>query len=170
MRILMSFEKPNDLHGNTSSQFGRQNANAENTSSSEFYKTARKTSSSFVTITELPINGYLSIDNYPLHIHQKIHKEDIARLLFNVTDGISRNYYGNFKFIINDDSNKPSEHNFVIDADIINNSLEIKNDEYTEKDKSKETLKFISKRKSDFDQENSDSNWLDATSLDLFDA
>jgi len=157
----MTYKTPKKSHERAYTQFDQDHTNDLN-------RQELVITTSFVTVTELPIYGYLSIDGEPVYFSQKIPKENIARLLFNVAGGIKRNYYGNFKFTMVDSNENLSEHSFVIDADIINKSLEIENDFRTQKDEYKESLEFKAKRKSDFDFENNDTNWLDATNLDLF--
>jgi len=128
----------------------------------------RKASVSFVTIIELPINGYLSIDRRPLYFGQRVQKKELAKLVFTPTNGIKSNYYGNFKFKTHFVGNTTKEHNFLLDVDLINNTLDLENSAQVEESVKKENLAFKSKRKSDFKIENTDNNWLDATSLDLF--
>ena len=157
----MTYKMHKKLHERAHTRFDQHQTNDLNRQESVI-------TSSFVTVTELPIYGYLSIDGEPVYFSQKIPKENIARLLFNVAGGIKRNYYGNFKFIMVDNNENLSEHSFVIDADLINKSLATESDFCTQKDEYKESLEFKAKRKSDFDFENNDTNWLDATNLDLF--
>lgn len=124
-----------------------------------------QTASAFVKVTELPVNGYLSIDGNSLFMNQEILKEDIAHLEFTAAQEGTSRYYGNFKFTLNDGDAETSEQSFVIDVDIVNEAI------YAEKQQKeeKETLAFISKRKSDFAIDNSDCSWVDATSPSLFD-
>ncbi|MBT6033091.1 MAG: hypothetical protein HOH19_10980 [Kordiimonadaceae bacterium] len=127
----MLSDKPKASYESASPQFdqhiddGRYSENSKTPASSDFYELGEKTSSSFVTITELPINGYLSIDGNPIYFYQKVLKEDIKRLLFTLAGGIKRNYYGDFKFTTSDSRDNYREHSFIIDVDIINNTLEI---------------------------------------------
>ena len=145
-----------------------------------------------VIVTELPINGHLSLDGAPLYISQEVVKEDVPRLIFTAAQGEKSDTYGNLKLIVND-----AEQCFTIDADIINEALKIEeikealmaaqqsqlqsntapryigtkagnNNTNPEDEEEKNTLAFISKRKSDFDLEHEHSNWLSATNLDMF--
>lgn len=114
-------------------------------------------------ITELPINGFLSIDDKPLHLNQIVPLSDIARLKFNIENDIERNDYGNFIFIANQGTEKEEEYRFLVDTDLINtkktnNTVGLKN-----KKLEKELLEFIAKRESGVVFNTKEDSWVDAT-------
>ena len=135
-------------------------------------------------ITELPINGHLTIDDVPLYIHQVIQLSDIAHLKFTRENEYKSADYGNFKFIANQGCISEEEHSFVIDPDIINNAHQnndpnsakkIETTNTNNKNKTvdrgglknkkleKELLQFIAKRESGVAFDTTDNCWVEAT-------
>jgi len=150
-------------------------------------------------ITELPINGYLTIDDEPLSINQVILLKDISRLKFNIENGLQSSNYGSFKLFVFHGNVTEEEFYFKLDTDVINSdpnindnhkniSLPIEkkqqnNNNGDEEAKSgfklkdekleKELLDFIAKRESGVVFDKSNNCWVEATKSifeeDIFD-
>lgn len=142
-------------------------------SSTDLQTSRGKPALAYVTIRELPINGNLSIDGMPLYMSQKFYKKDLARLKFTTAYGVKYNYYGNFNIVIHDGEESAKKHSFVIDVATINAELgdadqDGESTAGAKENDGKDTLSFIAKRKSDFEVNNDDFSWVDATSPVLF--
>lgn len=138
-------------------------------------------------ITELPINGYLTIDDEPLVLNQIILLTDVSRMKFNIQDNIQSSNYGNFKFFVFHGNVTEEEYYFKIDANIINNSnytndnhetisLKSSNEDRNDIDDNtasgyklknekleRELLDFIAKRESGVVYDTKADSWVEAT-------
>lgn len=135
-------------------------------------------------ITELPINGYLTIDDQPLSINQIILLNDVSRLKFTIHENIQKSDYGNFKFIVFQGTVTEEEFYFSLDANIINNNhytndnhetislqpankaeeVKSSNDFKLKNEKlEKELLEFIAKRESGIVYDTKADSWVEAT-------